>query len=403
MRKAATIVTGIMAVSCMFAISVPISDALAEEIKIVHLNGDAFVHTGTFDYAVDAFNTEQAALGSGYSIDSVRVDVTPSTVEGEVQRLYGMGYKYFVGPTISESAKNVLGYISAPGRGDITMIAPISAASSLAIPNDGLFRMISDNTAYVPIIVNNINDHGKEGVVIIYRNDEWGRDQSDSIRDRYAGSSIAIPLGDSTAVSQAVDGVRQLASAHGADNVAVVLVAFEDDVVNLVRSILANDEWTDALSGVRWYGTGGFTLASALVDDAEVAEFLASVDVLAFAITVPENPVNAELAQQNFPNPEIFRNNVYDAVFLLADAVIVSANNPGSTVRDQVLNVANGLETHSFHDPDRVTGAGALGDYSLNAAGDLAAAESDGHALYTISMTADGGFGWDAFTTRMCR
>lgn len=403
MRKATTMVTGIVAVSCMLAISVPVSDAFAEEIKIVHLNEDSFVHTGTFDYAVNAFNAEQAALGSDYSINSVRVDVTSSTVEGEVQRLYGMGYKYFVGPTISESAKKVLGYINAPERGDIVMIAPISAATSLAVPNDGLFRMISDNTAYVPIIVNNINDHGKEGVVILYRNDEWGRDQSGSIRDSYAGTSVAIPLDDSTAASQAVDGVRQLVSAHGADNVAVVLVAFENDVVSLVGSILANGEWTDVLNDVQWYGTGAFTLASTLVDDAEVAEFLASVNISAFAIAVPENPINAELARQDFPNPEIFRNNVYDAVFLLADAVIVGANNPGSTVRGQVLNVANGLETHSFHGPDRMTGAGALGDYRLNAAGDLAAGESDGHTLYTIGATADGGFGWDTFATRTCR
>ena len=392
-----------MAVSCMLAISAPVGDAFAEEIRIAHLNGAAFMHTGTFDYAVDAFNAEQSSLGSGYSISSVRVDVTPSTVEGEVQRLYGMGYKYFVGPTTSESAKNVLGYISAPERGDIVMIAPISASTSLAIPNDGLFRMISDNAAYVPTIVSNINDHGGEGVVIIYRNDEWGRDQSDSIRDMYAGDSIAIPLDDSAAVPQAADSVRQLASAHGADSVAVVLVAFEDDVVSLVRSILANDEWADVLGDVRWYGTGGFTLESTLVDDAEVAEFLASVGILAFAIEVPENPVNAELVRQTFPNPEIFRNNVYDAVFLLADTVIVSSNNPGSTARDHVLDVANGLETHSFHDPDRMTGAGALGDYSLNAAGDLAAVESDRHTLYTIRMTADGGFGWDALATRTCR
>lgn len=392
-----------MAVSCMLAISVPTSDAFAEEIKIVHLNEDSFMHTGTFDYSVGAFNAEQAALGSDYSINSVRVDVTSSTVEGEVQRLYGMGYKYFVGPTTSESAKRVLDYINAPGRSDIVMIAPMSVASSLAIPDDGLFRMISDNAAHVPIIVNQINDHGKEGVVVLYRNDEWGRDQSGPIRDSYADNSVAIPLDDSTAVSQAVDGVRQLVSAHGADNVAVVLVAFESDVVSLVRSILANGEWTDVLNDVQWYGTGGFTLESTLVDDAEVAEFLASVNISAFAIAVPENPVNAELARQNFPNPEIFRNNVYDAVFLLADAVIVSANNPGSTVRGQMLNVANGLETHSFHGPDRMTGAGALGDYSLNAAGDLAVGESDGYTLYTIRVTTDGGFGWDTFATRTCR
>ncbi|MDE0526058.1 MAG: hypothetical protein OXI27_05630 [Thaumarchaeota archaeon] len=396
-------VTGIMTVLCMLAISVPVSDAFAEEIKIVHLNGDSFIHTGTFDYSVSAFNAEQDALGSNYSINSVRVDVTSSTVEGEVQRLYGLGYKYFVGPTTSESAKRVLGYINAPERSDIVMIAPISAATSLAMPNDGLFRMISDNAAYVPIIVDNINDHGKEGVVILYRNDEWGRDQSGSLSDSYAGNSVAISLDDGTAVSQTVDGVRQLVSAHGADNVAVVLVAFESDVVSLVKSILANAEWTAVLNDVQWYGTGGFTLGRTLVDDAEVAEFLASVNISAFALTVPENPVNAELARQNFPNPEIFRNSVYDAVFLLADAVIVSANNPGSTVRGQMLNVANGLETHSFHGPDRMTGAGALGDYSLNAAGDLAAGESDGHTLYTIRATTDGGFGWGTFATRTCR
>ena len=374
-----------------------IQNASAEEIKIGFLND--FEHISVFNYAVDAFNSEQRGLGSNYSITTQIVATNSDTVTSDLQRLHREGYSYFVGPLSSAVAGAALQY--ADTTHDIVMLSPSSTAASLAIPNDSLFRLVPDDDSQAPEIIDQLVDQGKEHIVIIYRNDAWGLGLLGTIEREYPGNvEITLSLDDphASVAERAAATISELSSIHGASQVGVILISFDTDTVSLIQAITSDSALAGVLDDVKWYGTDGSAEQSELVDDATVAEFLSSVSFTATKFNVAPNPVNQILVQQNFADDSTYGNNVYDAVFLLADAVIandkVKETDQFSTVRSIIPDVASGLVGHDYRNPYRSIGDGALGAYSLNAAGDLAAPLT--YTKYVISMKYDGSFEWQA-------
>ena len=409
---------------------------ILQEIRIGFLSD--FEHKGAFEYAVDAFNYEQHALGSGYMITGIISDnISKDTVAGEIRRLAGDGYTYFVGPMTSSGAAAAVAY--ADTRPDTVLISPSSTAASLAVP-DSLFRLVPDDGKQTPVIVGNLEGDGKEHVVIIYREDEWGLGLLDSIERLYAQNNknnvaLKLSLGshnDGSAeqarihadvAARAADEVGRLVSQHGADRVAVLLISFDRETASLVRAIISDDaEHADILGSISWYGTDGAAGQQELVADSGVAKFLSSVGFAATKFAVPANPINAAVRAQDFADDATYGDNVYDAVFLLADTIITYNNQMATssdvTVKSLVRSVANGLAAHDSHSAERTPGAGALGDYTLGESGDLSfddvgAGDSARYfPQYVIFENTDGSFEWrtvgvmpdaDVSAQRICR
>lgn len=371
------------------------------EIKIAFLSD--FEHVDVFNYAVSEYNHEQAAItSSNYQINSTVVNVplgSPNIVS-HIQSLERDGFKYFIGPLASSSVAAAKVYTDTTD--DIVLLSPSSTAASLAIEGDSLFRLVPSDDAQVPIIMNRIQSQGRDHVVLIYRDDTWGVGLRDTITRDYAGAVATDirfnPDGSNAAAvtTQAATHVRSLVSSHGADNVAVLLLSFDTDTVALIQHITSDTALAATLGDVRWYGADGTAEQSELVDDPAVAAFLLSVDFAASKFEVAPNPVNLRIDAQAFGDDATYGDNVYDAVFLLADTVIVNdeelATNSASTVRSLILDVTDGLRDHDHHHAARTIGDGALGVYELNAAGDMSSPLT--YEFYGIYQTPSGAYDW---------
>lgn len=381
------------------------------EIKIAFLSD--FEHADVFNYAVSEYNREQAAItSSNYHINSTVVNVplgSPDIVN-HIQSLERDGFKYFIGPLASSSVTEAIKYTDTTN--DIVLLSPSSTAASLAIEDDSLFRLVPSDDAQVPVIMSRIQSQGRDHVVLIYRDDTWGVGLRDTITRDYAGMIAADirfnPDGSNAAAvaTQAATHVDSLVSSHGADNVAVLLLSFDTDTVALIQHITSNAALADTLGDVRWYGADGTAEQSELVNDPDVAAFLLSVDFASSKFEVAPNPINLRIDAQTFGDDATYGDNLYDAVFLLADTVIINdedlVRNPNTTVRSLILDVADGLRDHNHRHSERTIGAGALGEFELNDAGDMSAPLT--YEFYGIYQTPSGAYAWTIIPDpKICR
>ena len=367
------------------------------------------------------YNREQAALtSSNYHINSTVVNVplgSPDIVN-HIKSLERDGFKYFIGPLASSSVTEAIKYTDTTD--DIVLLSPSSTAASLAIEDDSLFRLVPSDDEQVPIIMNRIQSQGRDHVVLIYRDDTWGVGLRDTITSDYAGMIAAdigfslddsdppqvLPAVASEVTTRAATHVDRLVSSHGVDNVAVLLLSFDVDTVALIQHIVSDTALAATLGDVRWYGADGTAEQSEVVDDPDVAAFLLSVDFAASKFEAAPNPINLRIDAQAFGDDATYGDNVYDAVFLLADTVIINDEdldrNPNTTVRSLILDVADGLRDHDHRHSARIIGAGALGEFTLNEAGDMSSPLT--YEFYGIYQTPSGAYAWDVVPDpKICR
>ncbi|MCE2498945.1 MAG: hypothetical protein J4F28_08200 [Nitrosopumilaceae archaeon] len=384
------------------------------EIKIALLSD--FEHKDVFDYAVSEYNREQASItSSNYHIVSKTVDVpagNPAIID-DIKRLEEEGFKYFIGPLASSSAAAAKVYTD--NTTDIVLLSPSSTAVSLGIPGDSLFRLVLDDEVHPSIIMNRIQSDGREHVVLIYRDDTWGVGLHDTITRDYVDVvahtiQLHSPNGSNAdkVAMEAAARVGALISSHGADNVGVLLLAFDHDTVALVRHIASDAALASTLGDVRWYGGDGTAGQSELVDNLDVAAFLSSVRFDSSKFEVAPNSVNLRIDAQEFVDDATYGDNLYDAVFLLADTVIINdeelATNPASTVRSLIIDVANGLRDHDHRHSLRTVGDGALGAYELDPrSSDMEVPPRPPFEVYEIFEKPDGSFDWRIIRANVCR
>ena len=377
------------------------------EIKIAFLSD--FHHKGIFNYAVETFNAEQNNLGGNYQITSTIRDISPSNVTTVLADLHSNGYQYFMGPLTSSAAEQAVTF--SDRYDDVVLLSPTSTATGLA-HQDSLFRLVPNDSLQALKIAAYVGAQGTEHVVIIYRNDTWGQGLRDDIIGSYGGSvarQILLHTEGANAASVAGDAageVSRLVSAHGADSVGVILLSFEPDTFALINHILSDQTLSDTLGDVRWYGADGIAQNENIRADSDVAGFFNSVNFAASKFEANPNAVNDALGALTFEDNASFRDNVYDAVFLLADTVIVNfeeraAGVAGSTVKSLMRDVANGLETHPHHHSERTPGDGALGKYALDENGDMNFPPT--FAQFGIFEKSDGSFEWRIIRANVCR
>ena len=367
------------------------SSQRAMDLSILDINGDP-------------------AIGTQYSVTLVPLDVTglgSAEIEGVVQAaVQDQGINHFVGHSSSTvaPAKRVLDAIpdaAVVSYGSSAPIIPLPGVGpvNLVEAGDSLFRLIpsdSHQTASVVDLV--LNKDGKTNVVIVVRQ-SWHPivnflippELADAFEHRIPYteaerfSDPAAAASSHAAVAQTVDGiVGGLVDTEGADKVAVMFIGFPLDFEYHVKGVLSAGDGLANLHGVKWYSTATITGESAAVRDADVAEFAKKVELSGTRYTVLDNPVNAELCNTLQRQGVICDRYeygpfaAYDAIHLLVDAIVTrdglaDGSIPGDerTARDLILDVSSGRGFHHLVYEGRTIGDGALGEYTLNAAGDL--------------------------------
>jgi branched-chain amino acid transport system substrate-binding protein len=321
-----------------------------------------------------------------YRVRIVQEDVgkDPQRALAAVQRLAAQGIRVIIGPETSAQAAAILPYANANG---IVLISYASTATSLAIPGDNLFRLVSDDSQQAVALTAYVVESGVTTIVPLIRDDVFGNDFVQEFTRAFGAAGGAVEPAvryDPAATSfgpplQTLNGRVEDASRRvGAGKVGVLLVAFEE-----VVSIFDAAFDYPALLSVRWFGTDGTAEVLALLDNPRAAQFAVTVD---FPNSVYGEVGSLELydqvASQVRAQTGLAPSNIaliaYDAVFLAALAAAAA----GGISNLEAYKAALVAAAASY--------SGVTGRTMLNAAGDRDFGDYDFFAVREIG----GGYAW---------
>jgi branched-chain amino acid transport system substrate-binding protein len=307
--------------------------------------------------------------------------LAPANALSKLDALASRGIRLVVGPESSPELAALRPLIEQRG---LTVISHCSTAPSLAQPDDGIFRLVPDDTRQATALARLMVDDGLNLVVPVWRGDVFGDDLSSATRRELERLGVRATEGirfdpdqlDPAAVTaELARRVEQAVAERGAAHVGVHLVAFGPDLPPLMGA--ARNQ--PGLAEVRWYGSDGTVQSRELLGEPNAASFARQVGFPNSLFAETPSPrgekARAAIRAQVGFEPQVCALTAYDAVWLAGLSALV-ADEPAA-LRRAVPRTAE----HYF---------GVSGWTALNPAGDRNAADYDFWAL----VDHDGGLQW---------
>ncbi len=346
-------------------------DQLSEDVTIgvaLPLAGDLSTHGEeshvAVKLAVSDFNKHLEEIGESWTLKLVSEDTLTSPVVAldKLTSLHAKGIDVVVGPQSSAELRLMKGYTDSNG---IVLISPSSTSPSLAIPDDGIFRLISDDTKQGPALAKLIEDSSIKVLVPVWRADTWGDGLHDSLVDSFVKRGGIVDDGIryntespefSASTSLLAEKVQKYVDEYGSEKVGVVIISFAE-ILQIMQSASAHE----VLDDVMWFGSDGNTNEDKLIKDPIGLQFSNTVLFTTTQAAVNDNSITTHVSdhinEELGRTPNSYAYSSYDAAYI-AGLSILQSKNTGEAIKDIIPQVA---ETYS----------GAIGSTKLNAAGDL--------------------------------
>jgi branched-chain amino acid transport system substrate-binding protein len=294
--------------------------------------------------------------------------------------------KFIIGP---QSSAEVGALLEMANSSSTLLISQGSTASSLAIPNDAVFRFCPGDGPEGRAISQTAYQSGKRMLITLARNDAGNLGLQSSVSQNFktlGGQTDDLqPYATTqTDFSETLQELRTTIQRHvdtfGPSAVGVYLASF-DECTQLFHQAY-NDP---ILSAVNWYGGDGAVLSTVLLADADASAFAAEVSFFApnFGLPSQMHPQLSELVSEvrtkTGIDPDAYAISVYDAVWVLATTV---ADFPETTSDFDLLKSRFSDQANRFN--------GLSGPVVLNDNGDRASGTFD----YWGIVNSDGNFTW---------
>ena len=331
------------------------------------------------DLAVDDVNTVHETSGDFYIRMAVqRISISPTEASPDPDVLTGLkniyangdGPSYYVGPSTSGNSERVLKYAN---DNQIVLISHSSTDPKLAIEDDYLFRMTVPDSLQGVVLANLIGPESNvTDLVMVIRNDTWGRGVDDSTTSSLNLSETQVTrvmFPETNAdwgrvageLAGNISAAANSAAAKDGGKAAVLFVGFPGNF----KDVASRSSSTVQLDSVAWFGADGVGNSNEIPMNATSLEFAKRVNLTTVVYTAQPNDINRRISPAAVYGPS-----AYDSVFVLANAINATYMNDrmppsGSDVKSVIPNV-----TRAY--------TGALGNTTLNAAGDLASPASYG-------------------------
>ena len=254
----------------------------------------------------------------------------PSEALNAIQDLNSRGVKIIIGPQSSAEVAMIKPFADA---NNILVISQGSTASSLAIPNDNIFRFCPNDTREAEAIVALMQHDGIRAIVPLWRNDAGNNGLHDSVQIRFQalGGTVApgfryepttsdFTAADSSVASQVAS---LIAGGTNPSSIAVYLAAF-DEVVG-VFDLAGN---YPALVNTVWYGSDGVALSAVLLDDPVAGAFAIHsrypnpIFGLPDALQNRWQPIANAIEARTGITADAFALSAYDALFVVQNALV---------------------------------------------------------------------------------
>ena len=320
--------------------------------------------------AVEHFNAYLAAKDAGWDMVLFQENTASNPVIAleKAQVLHSRGADILFGPAGSARVKNVMGYVN---DNNMVLLSCCSTSTELAVANDRVFRVVADDANQGKAFGILLAHEGIEVVVPMWIGDSYGDSlKNAAVSEFEARGGTADEEGIrynpdvrefSVSVNTLADTVQGYVDDHGADKVAILVVAFDEIV-----SILQTADNYPVLKEVRWYGSETLAQNSFIAKDRIASDFATDVEFSAIQVPLGDGPraesVTKTLSVPFGGTPNAFAYNAYDAVWLAG----LSIERTGSTNPADIAAVLPRLAASYT--------TGALSSTELNEAGDLALA-----------------------------
>ena len=290
----------------------------------------------------------------------------PSEALDAIRDLNSRGVKIIIGPQSSAEVAMIKPFADA---NNILVISQGSTASSLAIPNDNIFRFCPNDTREAEAIVALMQHDGIRAIVPLWRNDAGNNGLHDSVQIRFQALGGTVTPGfryepttsDFSAADSSVSSqiASLIAGGTNPSSIAVYLAAF-DEVVGVFD--LA---WNyPALVNTVWYGSDGVALSAVLLDDPVAGAFAIysrypnPIFGLPDALQNRWLPIANAIEARTGITADAFALSAYDALFVVQNALVHA--NPQKNFGNFKAAFVN--EADHFN--------GVTGSTALDAAGD---------------------------------
>ncbi|MEB3780786.1 MAG: penicillin-binding protein activator [Desulfurococcales archaeon] len=327
--------------------------------------------------AIEEMNSLLEQVNAPFRFKPIHEDTktNPQEAVNVIKRFISQGIQVVIGPLSTSETAAVMPIANSEG---IVVISPSSTGKAAAFPNDFVFRMPPPDTAQGPAIARLIYQLGYEKLVIIARNDDYGKGLADLVESTFKelGGQVEVILyhPEKPDLSEEVNLLATKVANFGADEkTAVLLIAFDNDG----RQIIERASKIEVLGKVRWFGPDSLGRKT-FVEVPEVASFLSQVEVLITRPAIARNPITEQFEQayeQKYgEKPTPYAYYAYDAAWVAMLSILTAGKYDGEAVK-QVLPV---VASHFI---------GATGHKILNENGDAAIAD---YTISTIVRTATG-------------
>lgn len=359
---------------------------MKDDIKTIPI-GSLFSITGNWstlgktsreamNLALNDINAYMEKRGSHYRFTAVHFDtkLEPSEAKNVMMNGFtGNGIKIFLGPQSSAEVTAVKDYANS---NNILVVSQGSTASSLAIPNDAIFRYCPGDAVEGSAIANSMFASGKRLVITMARNDVGNIGLQNAVGKSFealGGQVDAIaPFGtevtDFTSLLATLKPkIEQYKSSLGANKVAVYLASF-DRAADIFRLASADP----VFSSVNWYGGDGIVKSAVLLADTVACTFSIAANFFAPDFGLPTQPhpdlsaVSAAILSKTGIDADAYALSVYDAMWVIARTI---ANYPDA------LSDFSKMKTNFQNESDKYFGIS--GPTLLNANGDRAIGSFD--------------------------
>jgi branched-chain amino acid transport system substrate-binding protein len=303
-------------------------------------------------------------------LDIVDTGQDPARATAGFTQLADQGVRIIIGPQSSSEVAAIQPLANARG---VLIVSQGSTASSLALPNDNVFRFVPNDHVEGRATTDLVEQQGARVIVPMWRNDRGNQGLSDSVRASATVDGLQVTGGVryETATTDYGPSLaelgRQVTSAvgqAGADHVAVYLAGFEE-----VASILPAAAQVPGLTAVRWYGGDGSAQAPQLIGTAGSAAF--AIKTRGYPSPLVALPAEratrdagliAQITRRAHATPDAFALAAYDAF----DVAVQTLQKTSPTVDGPTLRAAFATTATAF--------PGVTGTIRLDAAGDRASA-----------------------------
>lgn len=329
-----------------------ITSKAALEIAIEEINADFANRNLPYRFSLSVYDTK----------------LDPALAVSGVSGFAASNYKLVIGPQSSAEVAAIKPLADSLG---MLVVSQGSTASTLAVPNDAVFRYCPGDQIEGQAMANTMYSSGKQAIVTLARNDAGNLGLQSSVTNFFQGlggtvvtaGNYATNETDFTSILTAIrTQVLAWSSMYSSSQIGVYLASF-DEAVQLFHQAAGDS----VLQSVNWYGGDGFIKNAALLNDTSAAGFAYATQFFSPEFGLPASaqavwqPLKTKIINRCGLEPDAFALAAYDAIKVMAKLVESNGGVPasGSTLQNAFYTLSN---QHT----------GATGAVLLNASGDRA-------------------------------